>query len=73
MQAPIVKDNILQYIIDDIYKELNSLSQQVKRINSGTNFVKGFTVVKTGNNDFRIEVESSEGIVVSPSFTLKEK
>jgi len=71
MQAPIVKDNNLQYIVDIIFKELTALKTETTKISKDAITVKTFDVVKYADNDYRIEVQSPEGIAVSSALTLK--
>lgn len=71
MQAPIVKDNNLQYIVDIIFKELTTLNENTKKISNDNISVRTFNVVKYADNDYRIEVQSPEGIAVSSTLTLK--
>lgn len=71
MQAPIVKDNNLQYIVDIIFKELTALKTETTKISKDAITVKTFDVVKYADNDYRIEVQSPEGIAVSSTLTLK--
>ena len=73
MQPPIVKDDNLQYIVNDVYKHLNELKTEMKKTSESSARVQGFNVVKYANGDFRIEVTTPEGIAVSSAFSLKEK
>jgi len=64
MQAPIVKPDNFQYIVDGIYKELTELKIKLNEVKSPTITQPAFTVVKQGNDSYQIQFTHPDGKVV---------
>jgi len=64
MQAPIVKPDNLQYIVDGIYKELTELKIRINESKSQTIIPPSFTVVKQANDSYQIQFTHPDGKVV---------
>ena len=68
MQAPIVKPDNMQYIVDGIYKELTELKIKLNEIKAPTVPSPAFVITKSENDSHTLEFTHPDGkIVVSGS------
>ena len=63
MQAPIVKPDNLQYIVDGIYKELTELKIKLNEVKAPTVPSPAFKIVKLRSNSYQVQFTHPDGNV----------